>query len=125
MLHGDHVGKLTRRLIDPIKQEKNIGDEPRLDVLIELTVEEAFVEKVLCGFCGGVCREGVCREGVCRRCLKEVFVEESVVVVLLWECGSCVKKHDDRTQVSIYKQIFLAAIIHHLGQGLFGYDAKV
>ena len=35
--------------------------------------------------------------------------------MLLWECGSCVrmkKKHDDRTQVSIYKQIFLAAIIH-------------
>jgi len=53
----------------------------------------------------------------------EESVEESVVVVLLWECGSCVrmkKKHDDRTQVSIYKQFFLAAIIHHLGQGLFG-----
>jgi len=56
MLHGDHVGKLARRPIDPIKQEKNIRDEPRLDVLIEL---------FNCG--GGVCGEGAM--GVLWRCL--------------------------------------------------------
>ena len=61
MLHGDHVGKLARRPIDSIKQEKNIGDEPRSDVLIEL---------FNCG--GGACGEGVCGEGameVLWRCL--------------------------------------------------------
>ena len=36
MLHGHHVGKLARRPIDPIKQGKDIGDEPRSDMLIDL-----------------------------------------------------------------------------------------
>jgi len=56
MLHGDHVGKLARRPIDPIK-EKNIRDEPRLNVLTEL---------FNCG--GGVCGEGAV--GVLWRCLQ-------------------------------------------------------
>jgi len=66
MLHGDHVGKLARRPIDPIK-EKNTRDEPRLDVLIEL---------FNCG--GGVCGEGVVKVSV------EVFVE-----VFVFEGGVC------------------------------------
>ena len=52
MLHRDHISKLARRPIDPIKQEKNIGDEPRSDVLIEL---------FNCG--GGVCGEGAVGAG--------------------------------------------------------------
>ena len=69
-----HVGKLARRPIDSIKQEKNIGDKPRSDVLIEL---------FNCG--GGVCREGVVKVSVEE--FVKVFVEK--VFVEVFEGGVC------------------------------------
>ena len=85
MLHGDHVGKLARRPIDPIKQKKNIGDEPRSDILIEL---------FNCG--GGVCGSVVELLWRCCGVVEEVFVEEVFVEevfveeVFVEESCSCV-----------------------------------